>query len=171
MVYEVSSGRLVATLQNTQHSRFSVDGSLLIGGNAKHLIVWSTKDWSKVSDLPGGPDYVRRIAVCPEKDLVVVGGPEQARLLRLSSGEELAKVGNGWTNFASFNRFGTVIFTYAGDFSVWDASGKQLCSRPDIGNGTVAISPNDRWLAGAPVKGGRSVAIWDLQNALTACGL
>src|SRR5215469_8092838 len=34
MVYEVSSGRLVATLQNTQHSRFSLDGSLLIGGNA-----------------------------------------------------------------------------------------------------------------------------------------
>lgn len=38
-VFDVSSGRLVTTLQNTQHSQFSRDGSLLVGGNAKHLIV------------------------------------------------------------------------------------------------------------------------------------
>lgn len=170
-VFEASSGRLVVTLTNTQHSQFSKDGSLLIGGNAKHLIVWNTKDWSKVSDLPNGPDYVRRIAACPEKDLLIVGGPKEARLLRLSSGEELAKVGTGWTNFASFNQTGTFIFTYATGFKVWDITGKQICSRSDIGNGTVALSLNDPWLAAAPVKGGTSVAIWDLQKALTACGI
>ena len=171
-VFEVSSGRLVATLQNTQHSQFSNDGSLLIGGNAKHLIVWNTKDWSKVSDSPNGLDYVRRIAAFPEKDLAIVGGPNDARLLQLSSGTELAKVGVGWSNFTSFNQAGTLIFTYVGDaFAVWDVSGKQHCSRPHLANGTVALSPNDRWLAAAPVKGGTTVAIWDVQKIVTACGL
>jgi|SRR5579864_170249 len=171
-VFEVSSGRLVATLQNTQHSQFSKDGSLLIGGNAKHLIVWNTRDWTKASDSPNGPDYVRRIAAFPEKDLAVIGGPNDARLLQLSSGRELAKVGTGWSNFTSFNQPGTLIFTYVGDaFAVWDVSGKQHCSRPHLANGTVALSPNHRWLAAAPVKGGTSVAIWDVQKIVTACGL
>jgi len=171
-VFDVSSGRLVATLQNTQHSQFSKDSSLLIGGNAKHLIVWNTKDWSKASDSPNGPDYVRRIAAFPEKDIVVVGGPSNARLLRLSSRTELAKVGAGWSNFTSFNQAGTLIFTYVGGaFAVWDVSGKQYCSQPHLANGTVALSPNDRWLAAAPIKGGTTVAVWAVQEVLTACGL
>ena len=171
-VYDVSSGQLLATLTNTQGAQFSRDGAFLIGGNAKHLIVWNTKDWSKASDLPNGPDYVTRIAVFPPKDLVVVGGPNAARLLRLSSGEELAMVGAGYTNFAAFNQSGTLIFTYTSrGFAVWDTSGKQYCSRPDIGNGTVALSADDRWLAAAPVNGGTTVMIWNVQNALDVCGV
>jgi WD40 repeat protein len=171
-VFEVSSGRLVATLQNTQHSQFSRDSSLVVGGNAKHLIVWNTKDWSKASDSPNGPDYVRRIAAFPEKDIAVVGGPNDARLVRLSSGTELAKVGAGWANFTSFNQAGTLIFTYVGDaFAVWDVDGKQHCSRQHLANGTVALSPGDRWLAAAPVGGGTTVAVWEVQKILTACGL
>ncbi len=119
-VYDVSSGQLVMTLTNTQRAQFSADGALLIGGNAKHLIVWSTKDWSKLRDLPNGPDYVTRIAAFPERDFVVVGDPKVARLLRLSTGDELAKVGDGYTNFAAFNESGTLIFTYTSDgFGVW----------------------------------------------------
>ncbi len=171
-VYDVSSGQLLATLTNTQRAQFSRDGALLIGGNAKHLIVWNTKDWSKVSDLPSGPDYVTRIAAFPPRDLVVVGGPKAARLLRLSSGEELAKVGSGYINFAAFNQSGALIFTYASNsFAIWDTSGKQYCSRPDIGNGTVALSADDRWLAAAPVNGGTTVMIWNVQNALDVCGV
>ncbi len=171
-VYDVSSGQLVATLTNTQRAQFSRDGALLIGGNAKHLIVWNTKDWTKVSDLPNGPDYVTAIAAFPEKDLVVVGGPKVIRLIRLSSGKEIAKLGIGYTNFAAFNQSGTLIFTYPGSsFAVWDVSGKEYCSRPHIGNGTVALSPDDRWLAAAPVNGGTTVAIWNIQRALDACGI
>lgn len=171
-VYEVSSGQLIATLTNTRRAQFSADGASLIGGNAKHLIVWNTKDWSKVSDLPNGPDYVTRIAPFPKKDFVIVGGPKAARLLRLSSGEELAKVGIGYTNFAASNQIGTLIFTYTSSgFSVWDTSGKQYCSTPDIGNGSVALSADDRWLAAAPVNGGTTVMIWNVQNALDVCGV
>jgi WD domain, G-beta repeat len=54
-VYRVSSGELVTTLTNTQSARFSADGTLLVGGNAKHLIVWNTEDWSKLHDFPNGP--------------------------------------------------------------------------------------------------------------------
>jgi WD40 repeat protein len=93
-VYDVTTGRLLATLKHAQGSQFSRDGALLIGGNAKYLAVWSTKDWTKVREVPNGPDYITQIAASPEKDLVVIGGPDGARLLRLSSGEEIASVGS-----------------------------------------------------------------------------
>jgi WD40 repeat protein len=171
-VYDVSSGQLVVTLANTQRAQFSADGAWLIGGNAKHLIVWNTKDWSKLRDLPNGPDYVTRIAAFPENDFVIVGGPKAARLLRLSTGDEVAKVGNGYTNFAAFNENGTVVFTYTSEgFGVWDSSGKRYCSAPDIGNGTTAISPNGNWLAVGIVDGANSISVWNLQTALSTCGV
>jgi WD40 repeat protein len=171
-VYEVSSGQLITTLANTQRAQFSADGAWLIGGNAKHLIVWNTKDWSKLRDLPNGPDYLTRIAASPANDLVIVGGPNTARLLRLSSGDEIAQVGNGYTNFASFNENGTFLFTYTSEaFGVWDSSGKRYCSAPDIGNGTTAMSSNGKWLAGGIVNGTNSISVWNLQNALAACGI
>jgi len=170
LVYDVSSGNLLATLTDTKHASFSRDGTLLIGGNSKHLIVWRTKDWSKVSDFPNGHGYVTAVATFPEKDLVVVGSSEMARLLRLSSGEELARVGTDYTHFAAFNESGTLIFTYTSEgFGVWDSSGKRSCSKPDIGNGTMAISPNGQWLAAGIVNGANSINVWNLQTALPAC--
>jgi WD40 repeat protein len=169
-VYDVSSGQLVTTLTDTQGARFSADGAWLVGGNAKHLIVWSTKDWSKVHDFPNGPDYVTRIAVSPNADFVIVGGPKSARLVRLNSGEEVARVGNGYTNFAAFNESGKVIFTYTGEgFGVWDLSGKRYCFAKDLGNGSMAISANGQWLASGIVNGVNSVNVWKLESALVNC--
>ena len=171
LVYEVSSGKLLATLADTKRASFSRDGTLLVGGNSKHLIVWRTKDWSKVSDFPNSHGYVTAIAAFPEKDLVVVGSSEMARLLRLSTGEEIARLGTGFTHFATFNRSGTLVFTYTSDgFGVWDFSGKQYCTTPNIANGTTTISPDDRWLAGGIVNGANSINVWNLQTALAACG-
>jgi WD40 repeat protein len=160
------------TLTITQQGRFSRDGAFAVGGNAKYLIEWNTKDWTKVSDVPNGPDYVTQIAAFPEKDLAVVGGPKNARLVRLSSGEEVAKVGAGYTNFAAFSEEGSFIFTYSsGGFGVWDTTGKQYCYKEDLGNGTVALSADSGWLASAMVNGGASVAIWNVRSALSACGV
>jgi WD40 repeat protein len=171
-VYDVSSGKLLATLADTTHAQFSSDGSLLIGGNYKHIVVWNTKDWSKVRDLPNGPDYVTAIAVSSEKDLVVIGGPKVARLLRLSTGDELAKVGTGYTNFAAFGQDGALLYMYpSSGFGIWDNSGKQYCMKAHLGNGTIALSANNRWLASAPVGGLTSVTVWDVQSALRACGI
>jgi WD40 repeat protein len=171
-VFDVTGGQRVATLTTAQKAQFSWDGSLVIGGNAKHLTVWNTKDWSQVRDLPNGPDYVTKFAAYPEKDLVVIGGPKSARLLRLSSGEEVAKVGLGYTNFAAFDQNDSLIFTYpSSGFAIWDTTGKQLCGTPDLGNGTVALSANDAWLAAAPVGGGTDVMLWSVQSILRACGL
>jgi len=172
LVYDVSSGKLLATLTDTKRASFSRDGALLIGGNSKHLIVWRTKDWSKASDFPNGHGYVTAMAAFPEKDLVVVGSSEMARLLRLSSGEELARVGIGFTHFAAFNESGTIIFSYTSEgLSVWDSSGKRYCNAPHIANGTTAISPDGRWLAGGIVGGANSINVWNLQTALAACGV
>jgi WD40 repeat protein len=170
-VYEIPSGKLLLTLTDTRQARFSNDGSLLVGGNYQHLIVWSTKDWSKVSDVPNGPEYVRRIAAFSQKDLALVGGPKAVRLVRISSGEELAKVGTGWTNFAEFDRDGRIVFTYAGNaFSVWDLKGAQYCTRAALGNGTLALSADNQWLAAAPLDGSLEVSVWNLPKALSACG-
>jgi hypothetical protein len=43
LVFDVSSGQLVATLTSTQQGQFSRDGTAFVGGNAKDLIAWSTK--------------------------------------------------------------------------------------------------------------------------------
>jgi WD40 repeat protein len=170
-VYEIPSGKLLLTLTDTRQARFSSDGSLLIGGNNQHLIVWNTKDWSKASDVPNGPEYIRRAAVFSGKDIAVVGGPQTARLVRISSGKELAKVGSGWTNFAEFDRDGKLVFTYAGGvFSVWDTKGTLYCTRAALGNGTLALSPDNRWLVSAPLDGSLEVGVWNLPNALKTCG-
>jgi WD40 repeat protein len=170
-VFDVAAGQRLATLTFAQGAQFSRDGSLVIGANTKHLSVWSTKDWSQVRDLPNGPDYVTRFAAWPEKDLVVIGGPKSARLIRLSSGEAVATVGLGYTNFAAFDRNDSLIFTYSSrEFAIWDITGKQLCATPDLGNGTVALSANDAWLAAAPV-GGTDVMLWNVKSILRDCGL
>lgn len=172
VVFSVASGKLVATLAATQRGQFSRDGGLVVGGDAKHLIEWNTKDWTKVSDVPNGPDYVTQIAAFPEKDLAVVGGPKNARLVHISSGEEVARVGRGYTNFAAFSDDGAIILTYSSSgFYVWGITGKQYCYKEDIGNGTVALSADGRWLAAATVGGGTSVVIWNLKSALSACGV
>jgi WD40 repeat protein len=170
-VFDVTTGQMLATLKNTQEAQFSSDGSLVIGGNGKHLIVWSTKDWSMIRDLPNGPDYVTRFAVRPENDLVAIGGPKSARLVRLSSGEDIAKIGDGYTNFAAFDQTGSLILTYTNSgFGIWDTTGRRFCGAPDVGNGTMALSANDRWLASAPVGKMTDVTIWDAQTLLRACG-
>jgi WD40 repeat protein len=169
-VYDVKTGQKIAPLTNTQEAQFSRDGLLVVGGNAKHIISWTTKDWSQTRDLPNGPDYVTRFAVGPLKDLVVVGGPNSARLIRLSTGEEIAKLGTGYTNFAAFDQTDSLIFTYTGSgFGVWDNTGKLLCTAKDVGNGTMALSANDRWLAAAPVGGGRDVTLWKVENIIKSC--
>jgi hypothetical protein len=95
-----------------------------------------------------------------------------ARLLRLSSGEELARLGTDFTHFAAFNESGTLIFTYTSEsFSVWDSSGKRYCTAPHMANGTMAISADGRWLAGGIVDGANSINVWNLQTELAACGV
>ena len=170
-VFAIPAGERIATLKNTQHGQFSKDGSLIVGGNAKHILIWRTKDWSQVRDLPNGPDYVTRFAIDPKEDLAVVGGPNNARLVRLGSGEEVGKVGQGYTNFAAFSREGLLVLTYpSSGFSVWDRAGKELCRISELGNGTMAISGDDRWLAAPPVGSG-DVRIWKMQALLTSCNM
>jgi WD40 repeat protein len=167
-VFDVKTGQRLASLTNTQEAQFSRDGTMVIGGNAKHVISWNTKDWSQIRELPNGPDYVTRFAVGPSKDLVVVGGPNSARLVLLSTGEEIAQLGTGYTNFAAFDQTGSFIFTYTGSgFGVWDTTGKLMCTAKEMGNGTMALSPDGRWLAAD--GGGRDVKVWKVENILNSC--
>jgi WD40 repeat protein len=169
-VFDVVAGRQIASLTNTQEAQFSADGLLVVGGNSKHIISWSTKDWSQTRDLPNGPDYVTRFAVDPSNNFAVVGGPNSARLVRLDTGDEVARLGTGYTNFAAFDQTGSLIFTYTGSgFGVWDTTGKLLCSAKDLGNGTMALSHDNRWLAAAPAGHSRDVTLWKVENIVGSC--
>jgi WD40 repeat protein len=169
-VFDLANGQLLADLKNTRPGRFSQDGSLIIGGDYQHLITWSTQDWRVVRNLPNGPDYVTTIAAYPEKDLEVVGGPHSARLLNLSSGKQIAQVGVGYTNFASFDQAGSLVFTYTSSgFSVWNITGNKFCSQPDMGNGSIALSPDGAWLATGQVNRATDVLVWNVHEILAAC--
>lgn len=170
-VFDVASGRLIATLTDAREARFSPDGSIIVGGDNKHLIAWSTKDWAKLIDAPNGPAYVTQISAFPKHDLAVIGGPSNARLIHLTSGAEIAKLGRGNSIFSAFSKDGKLIFTYSSNgFAVWDTTGKEYCYKRHLGNGTVALSPDGRWLAAGIVDGGNNVAVWNLKTALAACG-
>ena len=172
-VFDSGSGEKIVALANTREARFSTDGAMVVGGNAQHIIVWNTKDWSQIRDLPNGPDYVTRVAVHPDKDLVVIGGAKSARLIRLSSGQEVATVGDAHTKFAAFNRSGSLIFTYThSGLVVWDITGKRICGA-SVGNenGIFALSPDDRWFAAGIVDGGTDVMVWKVENILKTCGI
>ena len=170
-IYDVGTGKLVANLVDTKHARFSQDGSLLVGGNYQHLNVWSTRDWTKLHDFPNGPGYVTAIAVSPGNDVVVVGTSKLGRLLRLGSGEEVARIADGYTNFAEFSTAG-FLFTLARDsFSVWDPKGRKVCVAQNLASPALALSPDDRWLAAAEPGEGVTIALWDLNKAMNACGI
>jgi WD40 repeat protein len=172
-VYGVSSGKLVATLTGTRHAQFSKDGSLLVGGTSTDVVVWNTKDWTMACDVLTGPDFVTRIAAFPEKDLVIEGAMKLTSLMHLRSGKEISRFDVRQPIFAAFNRSGKLIFTYSREgLAIWDLSGMQYCSRPDLGNSAVvALSPDDRWLAAARAGSGATVMVWDLQKAFDACGI
>jgi len=170
VVIDLATGATLATLTNTQEGQFSNDGSLVIGGNAKHLNVWDANAWKLSKTFPNGPDYVTRFAVSPDGSFIVIGGPKAARLVRAENGETVAKLGDGYTNFTSFTPDGRFILTYGSQFIVSDATGKPLCQREDIGNGHVSLSGNGMWLASAPV-GGRDVMVWNMKDVSQACGM
>jgi WD40 repeat protein len=171
-VFDLANGQLLADLKNTRPGRFSQDGSLIIGGDYQHLITWSTQDWKVVRSLPNGPDYVTTIAGYPEKNLEVVGGPHSARLLNLNSGKQIAQVGVGYTNFVSFDHAGSLVFTYTSSgLSVWDITGNKFCSQSDMGNGTIALSPDGTWLAAGQVNRATDALVWNVHEILAACSV
>jgi len=170
-VFDLATGAKLATLTDTQWGQFSEDGSVVVGGNWKQLNIWDAASWKIVKTLPNGPDYVTRMAVSPDRTLIVVGGPKVARLVRADTGDTVARLGDGWTNFASFTSDGRFILTYpSSGFVISDSTGKPICWREDIGNGHVALSGNDSWLASAQV-GGRDVMVWNMVDVLKACSV
>jgi WD40 repeat protein len=169
-VFDVTNGALIATLTNTRRGTFSPDGSLVIGGDYRHLMTWNAKNWQVVRDLPNGPDYVTTVAADPAHDIEVVGGPNSARLLKLTTGAQLGTVGDGFANFAAISSTRSLIFTNTSrGFAIWDSTGRLLCLKHDDGYGTIAVSPDNRWLAAAPSNQLTDVAVWDFSTLIAGC--
>ena len=169
-VFDVNTGSLLATLTNTRRGTFSPDGSLVVGGDYRHLMTWSTKDWQVVRDLPNGPDYVTAVAADPMEDIEIIGGPKSARLLKITNGQELGIVGVGFTNYVAVDNQGARILTYSSHgVTISDPDGRSLCSIPGNGYYAMALSPDNRWLAAAPTGQLTNVAVWDVSQLPAVC--
>jgi WD40 repeat protein len=170
-IFEVSSGSLVATLTSTRRGTFSLDGSVVVGGDYRHMVTWNTANWQAIRTLPNGPDYVTTVALNSSTDLEVIGGPNSARLLKVANGEEVAKVGEGYTNFAAFDKADSKILTStAHGLAIWNGDGVQECFTPADGYHNFALSPDGHWLAAAPDNRLTDVVIWKVSNVLSLCG-
>lgn len=169
-VFDVASGALLATLTNTRRGAFSPDGSLVIGGDYRHLMTWNAKNWEVVRDLPNpGPGYVTTVAADSAHDIEVVGGSKSARLLKLTTGAEIGVLGDA-TNFVAINNTGSLVFTYTSSgFAIFDAMGRLRCRKPGNNYYTMAISPDNHWLAAAPSGQLTDVAVWDLSEVIGSC--
>lgn len=169
-VFDVGNGALLATLTNTRQGTFSPDGALVIGGDNRHLMTWNTTRWEIVRDLPNGPDYVTAVAADLTKDIQVIGGPKSARLLNLTTGAQLGLVGDAFTTFTAISNTGSLLFTYTSHgFAIWDATGRLRCLKPGANYHTMAVSPDNHWLAAAPSNQLTDVAVWDLTKIIAAC--
>jgi WD40 repeat protein len=173
-IYDVKTAQRVGLPVDTREAQFSRDGSLVVGAGGNGVEAWNTKDWSKARDFSEHAryPYPTCFAVHPDNDLVVYGGMFSAWLLRLSTGEEGAKVGTGYTNFAAFSPDGALVFTYTGDeLAIWDTAGKKLCETSHMGNGVIALSPDGRWLAAPSALGSTDVSIWTLPSIIGGCDI
>lgn len=168
--FDVDIGAHLATLTNTRRGTFSPDGSLVIGGDYRHLMTWNSTNWEVLRDLPNGHDYVTAVAADPAMDIEVIGGPKSARLLKLTTGAQLGIVGDAFTNFAAISNTGSLIFTYTSHgFAIWDATGQLRCLKPGNSYYTMAVSPDNHWLAAAPSNQLTDVAVWNLAELTAAC--
>lgn len=109
------------------------------------------------------------VAADPAHDIEVVGGSKSARLLKLTTGAEIGVVGDA-TNFVAINNDGSLVFTYTSSgFAVFDAMGRLRCRKPGDNYYTMAISPDNHWLAAAPSGQLTDVAVWDLSHVIGPC--
>lgn len=170
-IYDLSTGKVAATLPNTRRARFSADGSLLVGENNDHLIVWNTKDWAELQEFPNGPGYATSIAVSPDSTLVMAGTSKVGRLLRLDSAVEVARISGGYTSFGAFDDAGFLLVLAHEGLAVFDRQGNKLCANPNFGSPALALSSDGLSFAAALPSAGATVAVWNLQKALQACGV
>lgn len=169
-VFDVGDGALLATLTNTTRGAFSLDGSLVVGGDNGHLMMWNTTNWEVVRDLPNGSGYVTAVAADTAKDIGVIGGSKSARLLKLTTGAQLGLVGDAYTTFAAMSNTGSLIFTYTSHgFGIWDATGRLRCLKPGDSYSAMAVSPDNHWLAAGPSNQLTDVAVWDLREIIAGC--
>ncbi len=135
------------------------DGLATLGGRGLNMLV----------DLPG------QIAVSPDGRYLATSSGDQAHVLDLSNADPadrpLVLRGHGyWPCGLTFNAGGTQLFTSCKDgvVRVWDLSAPDIATtpimiRPINGGYTIALSPNQHYLA---TGGWRNTAqLWDL-NAM-----
>jgi WD40 repeat protein len=170
MVFEVASGRKLAVLKNSRRGQYSSDGKFIVGANYQHLLVWSAGDFTLLKDLPNGPDYVTNVAVAPNNQTVLIGGPNGTRLVRLEDGRTIASFGKGYVQSLGFSNSGKTIFTRdSGAISFWNLAGKELCSDKKIESGQAKLGPDDLWLVtGAEHQ--RDLLLWRETSINESCG-
>lgn len=169
MIYDVESGKKMATLADTRDGQFSSDGLIFVGANNQVLTVWKVDGWKSLHTFTAGPDYVTSVAIAPNRGTVLIGGPHGTKMVDLSNGAVVAQFGGGYVSSVSYVADGTAaIISDANGKSIWNFKGQEECADTKLESSEALLSPGDRWLVvGAQHQ--RDVLLWKGESLKATC--
>jgi WD40 repeat protein len=170
LVFDTATCKQVAELEHAQDGDFSPDGSRLITANGKYFRVWQTSDWKLLASYPAGPDYTTGIAISPRGDSALIGGPNGAKLVRVSDGAVVAKFGEGWVSAVAFVRPDVVMTRDHDRLGFWSTDGLLRCEDRKLESGVLALAQDSSLLAVGALHQ-RDLLLWDGTRLREACHL
>ncbi len=138
---------------------------ILVASNGQDLKVFDVTSSVLLATLSN----TRRGTFSPDGSLVVGGDHSHLMTWNAKNWEVLRDLPNGGPGYVTSNT-GPLIFTYTSHgFAIWDAAGRLRCLKPGNGYYTMAVSPDNHWLAAAPSNQLTDVAFWDLSELIASC--
>jgi WD40 repeat protein len=169
-IYETGHCQRVATLAQTKDGDFSPDGKLFIAANYQVLTVWQVDGWKLQNTFSAGPDYTTDLAVSPDGNAALIGGPNYAKYVRISDGSVIRKFGEGWVSAVAFSTSDILLVRDHNRLAFWTASGELLCEDRKIQSGEIALAPQAAFMAAGALHQ-RDVLLWDRGALSESCHL
>jgi len=168
-IYDAKTCKFLATLADARDGGFTPDGKQFIGANYQKLTVWGVDGWKLLSTFPAGPDYTNSFAVSPDGQTVLIGGPNYAKLVRISDGMVLRKLGTGWVLGVAYLTSDVLMVRDHNQLAFWSEDGKLLCSNTKVDGPNVAMSKNGVLAVGLGHQ--RDISLWSDAEVRQACHL
>lgn len=130
------------------------------------MTVWQVDGWKLLTTFPAGPDYTTGAAVSPDGTKILIGGPNNARLVDVSDGKTLRVFGRGWVSGVGFLSDDVLMVRDPDQLGFWTSEGQLLCSDPRLQTAVLALTPAGGLVAGAMHQ--RDVMLWSAEK-LKSC--
>ena len=131
--------------------------------------MWQVDGWKLLNTFPAGPDYTNNFAVSPDARTVLIGGPNYAKLVRISDGSVLTKLGSGWVLGVAYLNSDILMVRDHSRLAFWSTDGKLLCDKTNLDGPNVAMSKHGALAVGAGHQ--RDIEVWSATEVRQACHL